>query len=60
MCAHYDAEDRLVGFEKMVYGTVDLAHVYEWHANGRPKAARIAMGGEERLLAFDQDGRASW
>ena len=56
--ARYDAENRLVGFEKMVYGAVELAHVYEWHPNGRLKSARIAMGGEETLLSFDEDGRA--
>jgi hypothetical protein len=55
--AHYDAEDRLLGFEKMVYGAVELAHAYTWHANGRLETARIAMDGEESLLAFDADGR---
>ena len=55
--ARYDAEDRLIGFDKMVYGAVELAHDYEWHANGRLKSARIAMGGEESRLAFDEEGR---
>ena len=55
--ARYDEDDRLIGFEKMVYGAVELAHAYEWHENGRLKSARITMGGEETLLAFDTDGR---
>jgi len=55
--ARYDAEDRLLGFEKMVYGAVELAHAYTWHANGRLATARIAMGGEESLIAFDAEGR---
>lgn len=54
--ARYDVEDRLIGFEKMVYGAVELAHAYEWHGNGRLKSARIAMAGEETLLAFAEDG----
>lgn len=54
--ARYDAEGRLLGFEKMVYGAVELAHAYTWHASGRLKTARIAMDGEESLLAFDEDG----
>ena len=54
--AHYDAAERLVGFEKMVYGAVELAHAYSWHANGRLASARISMGGEESTLAFDEDG----
>jgi len=55
--AHYDVEDRLIGFEKMVYGAVELAHAYTWHDNGRLASARIAMAGEERLVVFDVDGR---
>ena len=55
--ARYDGDDRLLGFEKMVYGAVELAHAYEWHANGRLAAARITMGGEETTLRFDADGR---
>ena len=55
--ARYDEDDRLIGFEKMVYGAVELAHTYEWHADGRLKSARIAMGGEESLLTFDEGGR---
>lgn len=55
--AHYDAEGRLVAFEKMVYGAIELVHVYTWHADGRLKTASIAMDGEETLLAFDEEGR---
>ena len=55
--ARYDVEDRLIGFETMVYGAVELAHAYAWHPNGRLKSARITMGGEETTLTFDLDGR---
>lgn len=54
--AHYDDADRLVGFEKMVYGAVELAHAYTWHADGRLASAKISMGGEESTLTFDEDG----
>ena len=57
VCARYDDRDRLIGFEKMVYGAVELAHAYEWHANGRLAAAHITMGGEATRLRFDEDGR---
>lgn len=56
--ARQDAETRLVGFEKMVCGAMELAHVYEWHPNGRPNSARITMGGEETHLSFDEDDHA--
>ena len=54
--ARYDAADRLIGFEKMVYGAVELAHAYSWHENGRLKTATISMGGEESILTFDEEG----
>ena len=55
--ARYDDGDRLIGFEKMVYGAVELAHVYAYHPSGRLKSARITMDGDETVLAFDDDGR---
>ena len=55
--ARYDADDRLIGFDKMVYGAVELAHSYTRHANGRLATATIAMDGDESVLVFDDEGR---
>lgn len=55
--ARYDGDDRLIGFDKMVYGAVELAHLYAYHPSGRLKSARITMDGEETLLVFDAEGR---
>lgn len=55
--AHYDGDDRLIAFEKMVYGAVELAHAYAYHPCGRLKSARITMDGDETVLTFDADGR---
>jgi Family of unknown function (DUF6156) len=41
--AFYDNAGKLRGFEKVVYGEVELAHRYEYHDNG---AGRSEMGDE--------------
>ena len=51
--AVYDAAGRLVRFDKMVYGSSELTHVYEWSESGALAAATIAVGGEETRLVFD-------
>lgn len=55
--AVYDAEDRLIRFDKMVYGASELTHEYAWHPDGRLASARIEVDGEATVLAFDADGR---
>lgn len=55
--ADYDDEDRLLGFDKMVYGEVEMAHRYEYHPNGVLKRAEITDAEEEvTVLAFDETG----
>jgi hypothetical protein len=50
---YYDAQDRLTGFDKIVYGEVELAHRYEYHADGALKQAEITdLDGEVTVLAF--------
>lgn len=54
---HFDAEDRLTGFEKMVYGEVELAHRYAYHGNGTLQRAEITdIDGETTVLDFDAAG----
>lgn len=32
--AYFDAAGQLVGFDKMVYGEIELAHRYDYHPDG--------------------------
>lgn len=55
--AYFDRAGLLTGFDKLVYGEVELAHRYEYHADGALRCARITMLDEESLvLFFDVDG----
>lgn len=54
--AHYDAEDRLIECEKLVYGEVELTHRYRYHANGVLRLAEILIDDERSVLEFDTDG----
>lgn len=55
--AVYDADDRLIRFDKMVYGAVELTHEYTYHPTGRISWARVTVGGETATMTFDADGR---
>ncbi|MDR3466608.1 MAG: DUF6156 family protein [Xanthobacteraceae bacterium] len=56
--AFFDDTGVLHGFDKLVYGAVELSHRYAYHANGRLSRAEIAIPDEEpALLAFDETGR---
>lgn len=49
--------DRLLGFDKMVYGEVELAHRYAYRDDGALKRAEITdMDGEVTVLEFAPDG----
>jgi hypothetical protein len=55
--AYVDRVGVLAGFDKVVYGEVELGHRYEYHANGGLKSARICMQDEQAvLLSFDEVG----
>lgn len=45
--AYYDARGRLVRVEKVVYGEIELEHIYEYDNAGRLAQARITLAGEE-------------
>ena len=50
---YYDAADRLTGFDKMVYGEVELAHRYDYHDGGRLKRVEIAdIDGESTVMEY--------
>jgi len=54
--AAYDAEDRLVRCEKIVYGEIELKHVYEYDAQGVLRRAVIDMDEDSSELLFDETG----
>ena len=56
--AHYDADDRLTGFEQMVYGEVQLCHNYSFHPNGALAQAVVQVSAEDDpvTLEFDENG----
>jgi len=56
--AYFDAAGLLTGFDKMVYGEVELAHRYEYHANGAIRRAEVTMVDEDTVVvAFDEAGQ---
>lgn len=55
--AYYDDAGALTGFDKIVYGEVELAHRYHYDDNGVLRRAEIAMIGEDAVaLQFGADG----
>jgi hypothetical protein len=55
--AKFDDADRLISCEKIVYGEVELSHLYEYRADGVLARARIGMGDDEPTeVVFDENG----
>lgn len=50
--ARFDAADRLVECEKMVYGEVQLSHRYLYDAEDALKRAEIVMDDETTVMEF--------
>ncbi len=47
----------LSGFDKLVYGEVELSHRYEYHGCGRLRRVEIVMLDEEPVaMTFDDAG----
>lgn len=58
--AYFDKAGMLSGFDKVVYGEVELSHRYEYHDNGSLKRAEIVMLDEEPAeLIFDNAASAA-
>lgn len=54
---YYDAEQRLLLCEKLVYGDIELRHRYDYHADGSLSQAEITdADGEITVLNFDANG----
>ena len=54
-CGYFDAQDRLVRCQKIVYDEVESEHVYSYHANGALKRAEITEEDETRELSFPEN-----
>ena len=56
--AVFDARNRLVACEKLVYGAVELAHRYAYHGDGTILARAEVVGpdGDAKVLTFDPAG----
>ncbi len=58
--AYFDKKGVLTGFDKVVYGEVELSHRYQYHCNGVLRRAEIAMLDEDAaVLCFDEAGVVS-
>ena len=53
-CGDYDAEGRMLRCQKIVYGEVEVEHVYAYHENGALKQALITEDDETRDLSFPE------
>ena len=55
--AYFDQAGMLSGFDKVVYGEVELSHRYHYHNNGQLRRAEIVMLDEDpAALSFDEAG----
>jgi hypothetical protein len=55
--AYFNEVGLLTGFDKLVYGEVELSHRYRYDDNGVLRWAEIAMCDEEAVvLRFDETG----
>jgi Family of unknown function (DUF6156) len=57
--ARYDDSGRLSGFDKVVYGKVELSHRYSYYASGALRRAVIESPGEQKAVEFDEAGSPS-
>jgi Family of unknown function (DUF6156) len=54
--AFFDERERLRVCEKVVYGEVEVRHVYDYHETGKLRTAIITVDDEQNTLSFDEDG----
>ncbi len=54
--ATHDADGRVATCEKLVYGEVELSHLYAYRADGTLRHARIEIGDEVTEVECDAGG----
>jgi len=56
--AYFDETDRLIGFDKLVYGDIHMSHRYVYHPSGALKQAQIIVPGDDLSdIWFDEQGQ---
>lgn len=55
--AWFDAQERIISLQKVVYGEIEMEHRYEYYASGALKRAEITNTDDE-VTVIDFDGRA--
>lgn len=56
--AHYDAEDKMVMCEKVVYGDIEFVHRYQYYSDGVLQLAEITdEDGDVETIEFDSTGQ---
>lgn len=50
--AYFDADERLIRMEKMVYGDVELLHVYSYRPDGSLSRAEVTIDDETTAVDF--------
>lgn len=54
---YFDAWGRLIGFDKLVYGEIELAHRYDYGLSGGLRRAVITdIDGDEQAIDFADSG----
>jgi hypothetical protein len=53
---YFDAQDRILLCQKIVYGEVESEHQYQYYGNGVLKHAQIAEDEEVREVHFNESG----
>jgi hypothetical protein len=54
--SRFDAHDRMLLCQKIVYGEVESAHRYHYYDNGVLKSAQITEDDEVREIHFNESG----
>jgi Family of unknown function (DUF6156) len=57
LVGYFDSDGKLLRVVKFLRGEVFFEYLYEYHPNGRLKSARVARGGRDTLLEYDERGR---
>jgi hypothetical protein len=57
LIGYYDGDAKLTRVVKFLRGEMFFEYLYTYHPNGRLKSARVARGGRDTLLEYDERGR---
>jgi hypothetical protein len=54
---YFDDDGRLIGFQRVVYGDIELEHRYTYHSNGMLGSAEVTVADDVTRIHFDEEGR---